>query len=67
MPAVPRLSTAALAVLPALPLSASLNYLGPGPAALGAAGPVRLAAQTWDLAMTRHFGHPGNAADTPRS
>lgn len=64
MPRFRRLSTAALAVLPALPLSASLNYLGPGPAALGARapGPVRLAAQTWDLAMTRHFGHPGNAA-----
>ena len=60
MPRFRRLSTAALAVLPVLPLSASLNYLGPGPAALGAPapGPVRLAAQTWDLAMTRHFGHP---------
>jgi hypothetical protein len=65
MPRFRRLSMAALAVLPVLPLSASLTYLGPGHAAPGAAGspgPVRLAAQTWDLAMTRHFGHPGNAA-----
>ena len=65
MPRFRRLSTAALAVLPALPLSGSLAPLGPGHAALGPpASParVRLAAQTWDLTMSRHFGHPGNAA-----
>jgi hypothetical protein len=64
MPRFRRLSTAALAVLPALPLAGSLTPLAPGHAALGAAAPApaRLAAQTWVLTLARHFGLPANAA-----
>lgn len=65
MPRFRSLSTVALAVLPALPLSGSLNYLDPGPGASGGQGapaPASLVAQTWDLAMSKHFGHPGTAA-----
>jgi hypothetical protein len=63
MPRFRRLSTAALAVLPALPLAGSLGPLSPGHVALGASapGPARLAVQTWDLTLTKHFGHPGSA------
>ena len=65
MPRFRSLSTVALAVLPVLPLSGSLSYLDPGQGAAGGrAAPARasLVAQTWGLAMSRHFGHPGTAA-----
>ena len=65
MPRFRSLSTVALAVLPVLPLSGSLSYLDPGQSAAGGhAAPARasLVAQTWGLAMSKHFGHPGTAA-----
>lgn len=65
MPRFRSISTAVLAVLPALPLSASVGHPAPVPTGAHAPQPDRrasLADQTWDLAVTRHFGHPGSAA-----
>jgi hypothetical protein len=62
MPRFRWFSTAAIAVLPALPLSASVTHPGPGPAApRGQALHANLADQSWDLSVERHFGLPGNA------
>lgn len=56
-------STAAFAVLPVLPLSASVSHPAPAPAApRGQAVQARLADRTWALSVARHFGLPGNAA-----
>jgi hypothetical protein len=63
MPRFRSLGTAALAVLPALPMSASVG-LAPAHVALARPArpaPLKLDAQTWNLEMTRHFGNRGNA------
>ena len=57
MPRFRSISMVALAVLPALPLSTQFSR--PEPAL---ARHTRQADQGWNLAMTRHFGHPGNAS-----
>jgi hypothetical protein len=63
MPRFRWFSTAAFAVLPALPLTASVTHPAPGPAApRGHAAHASLADQSWALSMARHFGLPGSAA-----
>jgi hypothetical protein len=63
MPRFRRLSTAAIAVLPALPLSASVSHPAPAPAGpRGQPARARLADRSWALSMARHFGLPGTAA-----
>jgi hypothetical protein len=60
MPRFRWLGTVALAVLPVLPMSTSPGHVAQGHHGTGQ--PARLVRQSWNPALSRHFGVPGNAS-----